>query len=52
MEKYEQSRKTNECQYGLVMESCRKCLFETLCRLEKHKCKDTVGTDLISEKFW
>jgi len=25
------------CEYGLQMESCRQCLFETLCRLDKQK---------------
>lgn len=49
MEHYEQSRKPNECQYGLYVKSCRECLFETLCRLEKQKCKDTIGTDLITD---
>lgn len=49
MEHYEQSRKPNECQYWLYVKSCRECLFETLCRLEKQKCKDTIGTDLITD---
>lgn len=40
MENYEQSRESNKCQYWLVMESCRQCLFETLCRLEKQKVLD------------
>lgn len=34
---YEQSKNREECQYGLVMESCSRCLFEILCRLEKQK---------------
>lgn len=34
---YEHSENTKECTYGLVIESCRQCLFETLCRLEKAK---------------
>ena len=34
---YEQSKDKSECQYWLVMESCSKCLFETLCRLDKQK---------------
>ena len=40
MENYEQSRESNKCQYWLVMESCRQCLFETLCRLDKEKFLD------------
>ena len=39
MENYEQSKNKTKCQYGLVMKSCRECLFETLCRLEKDKAK-------------
>ena len=50
MEYYEQSRKQWECQYWLVIESCRKCLFETLCRLEKNKCKDTIWNTLSSNE--
>ena len=34
---YEQSDNIEECRYWLVMESCRQCLFETLCRLDKQK---------------
>lgn len=39
MEKYfEQSDDTKQCRYGLAsIESCRQCLFETLCRLERLK---------------
>lgn len=41
MEKYyEESKDVTKCQYNLVMKSCRACLFETLCRLEKAKAKD------------
>lgn len=48
MEYYEQSRNKQECQYWLTVRSCRECLFETLCRLEKNKCKDTIWNDLHS----
>ena len=48
MEYYEQSRDTTKCQYWLYIKSCRECLFETLCRLEKNKCKDTIWNDLHS----
>lgn len=34
---YEQSENREECQYGLVMNSCRECLFEVLCHLQKWK---------------
>ena len=34
---YEESENRERCQYGLVMESCSRCLFEILCRLEKQK---------------
>jgi hypothetical protein len=36
MDKYEYSKEGNKCTYGLYVESCRRCLFETLCRLEKN----------------
>lgn len=26
-----------KCEYDIVVESCRRCIFETLCRLEKQK---------------
>lgn len=32
-----------KCRYELYCSSCMKCLFETLCRLEKEKCRDTTG---------
>lgn len=37
--RYEQSDDINKCRYWLVMESCSRCLFETLCHLEKEKQK-------------
>ena len=40
MEHYEYSEKEWECTYWLVMQSCRQCLFETLCRLEKFRSKN------------
>ena len=45
MENYEQSKNKTECQYGLVMESCRRCLFETLCRLEKDRAKQDLDNN-------
>lgn len=35
--RYEQSDNLEECKYGLVVNGCRECLFETLCHLEKTK---------------
>ena len=38
MEKYYEYWETREkCTYDLVVESCSRCLFETLCRLKKQK---------------
>lgn len=37
MDKYEYSKEWDKCTYGLYLDSCRHCLFETLCRLEKNK---------------
>ena len=34
MEEYEYQNK-RVCKYGLQIESCRQCLFEALCRLER-----------------
>lgn len=34
IEKYE-FWEENKCRYDLYVKSCRQCLFETLCRLEK-----------------
>lgn len=34
---YEYSENKNKCKYNLVVESCRKCIFETLCRLNYFK---------------
>ena len=30
------------CKYGLQRESCRQCLFETLCNLENNKKQDAM----------
>jgi hypothetical protein len=36
---YECAEDTSKCNYWLVVESCRQCLFHTLCHLEKaRKC--------------
>ena len=37
MDKYEYSKEWDKCAYNLYIDSCRRCLFETLCRLEKSK---------------
>ncbi len=35
---YEYSDNKKECKYKLaILDGCRKCLFETLCRLEHNK---------------
>lgn len=39
MEKYEYWE-WDKCKYNLYVESCRNCLFETLCKLEKDKSKN------------
>lgn len=39
MENYEYSKEWDKCTYWLYVGSCRQCLFETLCRLEKNKQK-------------
>jgi hypothetical protein len=37
METYKENGINWECRYGLrAIESCRKCLFEALCHLEKN----------------
>ena len=37
-----------KCRYELYCSTCRNCLFETLCRLEKDKWKATHGQGQIS----
>lgn len=49
MEYYKEYWEIWECRYWLrAIESCRQCLFETLCRLEKDKKmsenKERMGT--------
>ena len=36
MDKYEYSKEWDKCTYNLYLDSCKRCLFETLCRLEKN----------------
>ena len=36
MDKYEYSKEWDKCTYKLYLDSCKRCLFETLCRLEKN----------------
>ena len=46
---YEYWENKSECRYWLAsIESCRRCLFETLCRLEKDKWSDTHETEKTS----
>jgi len=33
------------CPYGLVVISCRECLFDTLCRLRKEKEKSDLDSN-------
>lgn len=43
---YEYSDNKEKCKYNLaVVNSCRKCLFETLCRLEKQKEERAKGEE-------
>lgn len=37
MEKIKEVKEKRICKKGLQIESCRQCLFETLCRLEDNK---------------
>ena len=36
-----------ECRYWMVIESCSRCLFETLCRLEKQKSEQVLDPNQI-----
>jgi len=49
MEHYEYSEKKWECTYWLVMESCRRCLFENLCHYEKMQEENKKKSDLDSK---
>jgi len=35
MDKYEYSKEWDKCTYNLYLNSCRECLFNVLCKLEK-----------------
>jgi len=37
MEYYEYSEDKTKCTYWLIMESCRQCLFETLCNYQNNQ---------------
>ena len=50
MDKYEYSREWDKCTYDLYLDSCRHCLFENLCRLEKWK--DIQKTDDSTTEDW
>lgn len=42
MEKYyEYSGDKNKCKHNIVVQSCRQCLFETLCRLGQQRNNNT-----------
>jgi hypothetical protein len=45
---YEYWETTEECRYWLTVEACSRCLFETLCRLEKDRWNDTHEVELTS----
>lgn len=46
MDTYEYSTEKDRCAYWLeVMRSCRLCLFNTLCNLEKNKILDQKNND-------
>jgi hypothetical protein len=48
MEKYEYSKEWYKCTYDLYLDSCRNCLFQTLCNLEKQRWNTTTGQEEIS----
>lgn len=42
MDKYEYSKEKDKCAYWIAsVRSCRECLFETLCKLEKQKLESS-----------
>ena len=46
MENYELSEYKDRCQYGIeAIKSCRLCLFNTLCDLERNKWKVIHGPE-------
>lgn len=40
MEKLDKEHKKRICEYWLEIESCRRCIFETLCNLKKQGWAD------------
>lgn len=47
--RYEYWENKSECRYWLAsILSCRQCLFETLCRLEKDRWDDTAEVEQTS----
>lgn len=42
MDKYEYSKEWNKCTYDLYLDSCRGCLFATLCNLERNSWKKQI----------
>jgi len=47
MEYYEYSENKEKCNYWIVVESCKRCLFETLCRLQYFKSKQQNDEEII-----
>ena len=44
MDKYELSSEKDRCAYWIeAVKSCRLCLFNALCNLERNSCRDTAG---------
>lgn len=51
MENYELSEYKDRCQYGIeAIRSCRLCLFNTLCNLERNSWRDTHEANQTTEK--
>ena len=49
MDRYELSEYKDRCTYGIeAIRSCRLCLFNVLCNLEKNQCKDTTEVEKTS----
>jgi hypothetical protein len=46
MDRYELSTEKDRCAYWIeAIKSCRLCLFQTLCNLEKNTWKDIAGQE-------
>jgi hypothetical protein len=52
MENYELSEYKDRCMYGIeAIKSCRLCLFNTLCNLERNRWNDTRGQEKTGENI-